>query len=94
MRQSLSEHDGAEVLAAVEQTRAEYEEQERFDAEEKERLEAEARAERERLEAQAREQREAIARSIAARKAHDVVTPIDDEGDEESEYYRRKSWLI
>ncbi|MEV4236833.1 hypothetical protein AB0J47_16835 [Nocardia sp. NPDC049737] len=64
------------------------------EAEEKERLEVEAQTERERLEADAREQREAIARSIAARKAHDVVTPIDEEGDEESEYYRRQSWLI
>ncbi|MET8871079.1 hypothetical protein [Nocardia sp. NPDC004604] len=94
MRQSLSGHGGAEVLAAVEQARAEYAEQERLAAEEKERLEVEARAEQERVAAEAREQREAIARSIAARKAQDVVMPIDDEGDEESEYYRRKSWLV
>lgn len=50
--------------------------------------------ERERVETDAREQREAIARSIAARKAHDVVTPIDEDDDPESEYYRRKSWLV
>ncbi|MEV6140238.1 hypothetical protein AB0L63_30200 [Nocardia sp. NPDC051990] len=81
MRQFWEDH--AEELAAA-----------KAEAEEKERLEVEARAERERLAAEAREQREAIARSIAARKAHDVVAPIDDEGDEESEYYRRKSWLI
>jgi predicted RNA-binding Zn ribbon-like protein len=50
--------------------------------------------EKERLEAEAREQREAIARSIAARKAHGVVTPVDEDDDPEGEYYRRKSWLI
>ncbi|MFQ6393078.1 hypothetical protein ACLMAJ_06480 [Nocardia sp. KC 131] len=49
--------------------------------------------EKERLETEAREQREAIARSIAARKAHGTVTPVDDD-DPEGEYYRRKSWLI
>ncbi|MFI6363355.1 hypothetical protein ACIBG0_11470 [Nocardia sp. NPDC050630] len=64
------------------------------EAAERERLEAEARVERERQETEAREQREAIARSIAARKAHDIVTPIDEDDDPESEYYRRKSWLI
>lgn len=41
-----------------------------------------------------REQREAIARSAAARRVNDVVTPIDDDGDEEAEYYRRSSWLV
>lgn len=64
------------------------------EAAEQERLEVETRAERERLAAEAREQREAIARSIAARKANDVVTPIDEDDDPESEYYRRKSWLV
>ncbi|MEV2218697.1 hypothetical protein AB0E01_02320 [Nocardia vinacea] len=64
------------------------------EAEEKERLEVEARAEQERLAAEAREQRDAIARSIAARRANDVVTPIDEDDDPESEYYRRKSWLV
>ncbi|WP_227998599.1 hypothetical protein [Nocardia australiensis] len=64
------------------------------DAEETERREAEARAERERLEAEAREQRDAIVRSIAARKAHGYVTPVDEDDDPEGEYYRRKSWLI
>ncbi|MET8775638.1 hypothetical protein ABZV58_11500 [Nocardia sp. NPDC004654] len=69
-------------------------EREAVDVEEKEEADAEARAEQERLAAEAREQREAIARSIAARKAKDVVTPIDEDDDPESEYYRRKSWLI
>ncbi|MGW4736725.1 hypothetical protein [Nocardia xishanensis] len=64
------------------------------EAEERERQEVEARAEQERLAAEAREQREAIARSIAARKSKGVVTPIDEDDDPESEYYRRKSWLI
>ncbi|WP_040792074.1 hypothetical protein [Nocardia paucivorans] len=41
-----------------------------------------------------REQREAMARSAAARRANNVVTPIDDDGDEEAEYYRRSSWLV
>lgn len=51
--------------------------------------------ERERQEALEREQREAVARSIAARKANDVVRPIDDdEVDPEGEYFRRKSWLV
>ncbi len=64
------------------------------EAEERERCEVEARAEQERVVAEAREQREAIARSIAARKANGVVTPIDEDDDPESEYYRRKSWLV
>lgn len=64
------------------------------EAAEQERLEVEARAEQERLAAEAREQRDAIARSIAARRANDVVTPIDEDDDPESEYYRRKSWLV
>ncbi|MEV6337485.1 hypothetical protein AB0M12_22530 [Nocardia vinacea] len=64
------------------------------EAEERERREVEARAEQERLAAEAREQRDAIARSIAARRANDVVTPIDEDDDPESEYYRRKSWLV
>ncbi|WP_063039073.1 hypothetical protein [Nocardia pseudovaccinii] len=74
--------------------RAEELEKAQAEADERERRETEARAEQERLAAEAREQREAIARSIAARKAHDVVTPIDEDDDPESEYYRRKSWLI
>ncbi|MGQ4597318.1 hypothetical protein [Nocardia sp. R6R-6] len=49
--------------------------------------------EKERLEAQAREQREAIARSMAARRANQTVTPVDEE-DEEARFYQRKSWLI
>ncbi|MGV9751856.1 hypothetical protein [Nocardia farcinica] len=49
--------------------------------------------ERERMAAELRAQREAIARSIAARRATDVVTPIDDD-DPEGEYYRRESWLV
>ncbi|MEV5837389.1 hypothetical protein [Nocardia sp. NPDC052112] len=64
------------------------------EAEERERREVEARAEQERLAVEAREQREAIARSIAARKAKGVVTPIDEDDDPESEYFRRKSWLV
>lgn len=64
------------------------------EAEERERREVEARAEQERLATEARKQRESIARSIAARRANDVVTPIDEDDDPESEYYRRKSWLI
>ncbi|WP_280402600.1 hypothetical protein [Nocardia carnea] len=40
------------------------------------------------------DQREAIARSAAARRLGTVVTPIDDDGDDEAEYYRRKSWLV
>ncbi|WP_328388230.1 hypothetical protein [Nocardia sp. NBC_00416] len=40
------------------------------------------------------EQREAIARAAAARQDRTVVTPIDDDGDDEAEYYRRKSWLV
>lgn len=81
MRQFWEDH--AEEIAKV-----------RAEAEERERLEAEARAERERLDTEAREQREAIARSIATRKANDVVTPVDEDDDPESEYYRRKSWLV
>ncbi|MBF6474233.1 MULTISPECIES: hypothetical protein [Nocardia] len=46
-----------------------------------------------RLEDEAREQREAIARSMAARRANQTVTPVDDE-DEEAKFYQRKSWLI
>ncbi|WP_406236467.1 hypothetical protein [Nocardia sp. NBC_01009] len=65
--------------------------QEYAETEEAARAEAE---EKERLEAEAREQREAIARSIAARKAHELVTPVDEDDDPEGEYYRRKSWLI
>ncbi|MBF6219820.1 hypothetical protein IU479_17075 [Nocardia abscessus] len=45
------------------------------------------------LEDEAREQREAIARSMAARRANQTVTPVDDE-DEEAKFYQRKSWLI
>ncbi|AXK86354.1 hypothetical protein IU443_09075 [Nocardia farcinica] len=50
--------------------------------------------ERERMAAELRAQREAIARSIAARRATDVVTPIDEDDDPEGEYYRRESWLV
>lgn len=38
--------------------------------------------------------REAIARSAAARRSGTVVTPTDDDGDYEAEYYRRNSWLV
>lgn len=38
--------------------------------------------------------REAIARAAAARRRNSVVAPIDDNGDDEGEYYRRKSWLV
>ncbi|MGV9820326.1 hypothetical protein [Nocardia xishanensis] len=78
MRQRLT-RNGAELVAAMEE------------AEERIRVEVE---EQERLAAEEREQREAIARSIAARKSKGVVTPIDEDDDPESEYYRRKSWLI
>ncbi|VFA94221.1 Uncharacterised protein [Nocardia farcinica] len=50
--------------------------------------------ERERMAAELRAQREASARSIAARRATDVVTPIDEDDDPEGEYYRRESWLV
>ena len=40
------------------------------------------------------DQREAIARSAAARRSGTVVTPIDDDGDDEAEYSRRRSWLV
>ena len=40
------------------------------------------------------DQREAIARSAAARRSGTVVTPIDDDGDDEAQYYRRTSWLV
>ena len=38
--------------------------------------------------------REAIARAAAARRRNSVVAPIDDDGDNEAEYYRRDSWLV
>lgn len=41
-----------------------------------------------------RQQQEAVRRSTAIRHAHNTVAPIDDDGDEEAEYYRRKSWLV
>ncbi|WP_327149704.1 hypothetical protein [Nocardia sp. NBC_01329] len=41
-----------------------------------------------------RQQQEAVARAAAARQSRNVVTPIDDDGDEEGEYYRRNSWLV
>ena len=72
---------------------AEEAEKTQAEAEERERLETEQREQREALEIEAREQRQAIARSMAARKANDVVAPIDDE-DEEAAFYQRKSWLI
>ncbi|NUP27225.1 MAG: hypothetical protein HOQ44_11130 [Nocardia sp.] len=37
---------------------------------------------------------EVIARSIAARRRNSVVAPIDDDGDDEADYYRRNSWLV
>lgn len=83
MKRSLSADDGAALLEAIERVEAEREAQARLEADERKRLETEAR-----------EQREAIARSIAARKSKDVVTPIDEDDDPEGEYYRRKSWLI
>ncbi|WP_043720128.1 hypothetical protein [Nocardia asiatica] len=49
--------------------------------------------EKQRLEDEAREQRAAIARSMAARRAHQTVAPVDEE-DEEAKFYQRKSWLI
>ncbi|MFI9506417.1 hypothetical protein [Nocardia sp. NPDC052566] len=80
----------------ISQLQMETEERRQRESEEgKELREAFARAEAE-AEAKAQaeaEAREAIARSIAARKANENVAPIDDE-DEESAYYRRKSWLI
>lgn len=73
--------------------------QEGKDAEERQLQEAEAlrlhEEEAQRLrDEESRPQHEDIARSVAARRANDVVTPIDDDGDEEAEYYRRKSWLV
>lgn len=53
---------------------------------------AEAEAQQRRQD-EAREQRAAIARSMAARRAGQMVTPVDEE-DEEAAFYRRKSWLI
>ena len=38
--------------------------------------------------------REAIARAAATRRRNSVVAPVDDDGDNEAEYYRRKSWLV
>ncbi|WP_028479302.1 hypothetical protein [Nocardia sp. CNY236] len=49
--------------------------------------------EKQRPEAAAWARRAAIARSVAARKATDLVTPVDEQ-DEETEFYQRKSWLI
>lgn len=80
MRQ-FSEEYGEELLQEAEQAVAEAEQAQR-EAEEQERLAAEAR-----------EKHQAIARSVAARRAKDVVVPIDEE-DEEAAYYQRKSWLV
>lgn len=41
-----------------------------------------------------RRQHEAVRRSTATRHAHNTVAPIDDDGDDEAEYYRCKSWLV
>ncbi|MGQ4618018.1 hypothetical protein [Nocardia sp. R7R-8] len=49
--------------------------------------------EQQRLQDEAQEQRAAIARSMAARRANQTVTPVDEE-DEEAQFYQRKSWLI
>lgn len=51
------------------------------------------RAQSEQLE-ELRQQREAVARAAANRQTRNVVTPIDDDGDDEAEYYRRNSWLV
>ncbi|MEV3962675.1 hypothetical protein AB0M34_17525 [Nocardia sp. NPDC050193] len=51
------------------------------------------RAQSEQLE-ELRQQREAVARAAANRQHRNVVTPIDDDGDDEAEYYRRNSWLV
>ncbi|WP_063037153.1 hypothetical protein [Nocardia grenadensis] len=51
------------------------------------------RAQPEQLE-ELRQQREAVARAAANRQNRNVVTPIDDDGDDEAEYYRRNSWLV
>ncbi|MFD0365882.1 hypothetical protein ACFQZZ_30965 [Nocardia sp. GCM10030253] len=96
---TAASYRAAVELALVEEHRYREEHAEELEAaraefEEAERRAAETRQEEERLEAEAREQREAIARSIAARKANDVVTPVDEDDDPEGEYYRRKSWLI
>ncbi|NEW57954.1 hypothetical protein GV794_20175 [Nocardia cyriacigeorgica] len=90
---ALAERSAGEMRQFWDDHREEFHKaQEQADAEaEKERLAAE---ERERLEAEAREQRDAIARSMAARRSKDVVAPIDEDDDEESQYYQRKSWLV
>lgn len=92
MRQFWTEQE--RVLA---QHRAEAE-KDRKDAEGRQPQETEAvrlREEAQRpADEEARKQHEAISRSAAARRANDVVTPIDDDGDEEAEYYRRSSWLV
>ncbi|MGK8520517.1 hypothetical protein ACRS6B_02640 [Nocardia asteroides] len=54
---------------------------------------AAAAEEKQRREDEVREQREAVARSLAARRANQTVTPVDEE-DEEAKFYQRKSWLI
>ncbi|WP_040837949.1 hypothetical protein [Nocardia brevicatena] len=97
MRQFWTEQERilAQRQADAEQGRAE---RDRRDAEERQPRETQAvrlRGEAQRpADKEARKQREAIARSAAARRANDVVTPIDDDGDEEAEYYRRPSWLV
>ena len=90
---ALGERATEQLRQAIEEN-AEEIAREQAEAEERERREAEERAERERLETEAREHREAIARAAAARRAADVVTPIDEDDDPEGEYYRRQSWLI
>ncbi|GAA5067520.1 hypothetical protein [Nocardia callitridis] len=90
--QRLTEESIAAQREFLEEHREEIENAQ-AEAAEKERLEVEERERQDALAAEAREQREAIARSIAARKANDVVAPIDDE-DEEAAFYQRKSWLI
>ncbi|WP_194817425.1 hypothetical protein [Nocardia sp. XZ_19_385] len=95
-RRLSQDHNGAEILAAIERVEAEEEERAREEAEERERLELEARSERERLAAEAREKLEAMTRSASARHAAGFVPPSDDDewDDPDSQYYRRDSWLV
>lgn len=97
----MSAADDIEAIADshrryVTQLHAETEERRQAESEQGRELAAALQRAAEEAEEQARadaEAREAIARSLAARKANETVLPIDDE-DEESAYYRRKSWLI
>lgn len=91
--QRLAERSAAE-MAQYWEDNAEAIERTLAEAEEREQREAAERAEQQRVDEEAREQREAIARSVANRRANDVVTPSDEDDDPEGAYYRRKSWLI